>query len=289
MLSFPVSPGVGQQFQSWTWDGVKWTPTKTARCPKCGLLQLNGSTPSQSLIFIPFNGDEIKVNGLIYRIPAAGILATNGSLYINKVAGSTLTLSQLYFVYVFFDGTALRLNFSPTGHATSTTAGNVGTEIRQGDDSQTLVGVIMPGGASPVVFYDHPQYRYTRSWFNRPRTTLSVGGSITQTPAVQSWTGLTSCIWIGFSDDRYYAYGTAWGTSAASTNLYLGLQLNSALVGQPAAISTPHGGSAWESTKSVSANNSSEGNNGLVLVYSIDYADTVSINFLLTCFVAGTY
>jgi len=286
MLSFPASPYVGQRFQGWVWDSVKWAPAKSERAPRCGRLQLGGASPANSLTFIPFKGDDIKINGLIYKIPAAGLTATQGSLYLNKVAGSTLAPSTRYYVYVFFDGTTLQLNFSTTGRATSTTAGNVGTEICAGDDSQTLVGITFTAGGSPV-FFDQAVYRYVRSWFNRPRAALVNGVVLNNTATTPI--AVLAVLWIAFSDDSFIVHAMGVGTASVSSNIYVGLLLNGVGFGAGAAHSTPHAGSQYVTAKAHGAGVCSEQGNNLTLTGGADYAVTFYGTYNLIATLAGTY
>jgi hypothetical protein len=287
MLSFPVSPGLGQRFQGWTWDGVKWTPTKNDRAPKCGLLKLNGSSPSNALIFVPYKGDDIKINGLIYRIPAGGIVATYNNLYLEKVPGSTLAIGNTYFIYAFVVNNAVQLNFSANGHATSSTAGNVGTEIRSGDDTQTLVGVVVTGGSAPNIFYDSVLFRYLRSWFNRPRMVLSAA---TNGPgpagAPQAVLGLG---WMSFFDDSYVADCMWWGTSTVSGNIFASFRLNGVDTGGSFGCSTPHQTGAYRTSIGRTAGTPVDGYNNLNMMIRTDYGADPNGYYWNMATVAGPY
>lgn len=165
-LTFPPSPTTGQQYQNWVWDGTKWAPAPvTATPPSCGLFMLGSANPSTSVKFVPHKGDQIKINGSIYQIPAAGISAVYNNAYINGVLG-TLVGSTVYYVYVWNSGSGLALDFSTTSHATSSTPGNVGVEIKNGDDTRSLVGIVYTG-ATTTPFYDDITHPWIRSWFNR--------------------------------------------------------------------------------------------------------------------------
>ena len=120
-----------------------------------------------ALSFKPYMGSTIKINGALYEIPATGMVGlANTGVYVNGVAGQTLVANTLYYVYAFMNGAVLTADFSTTGHGTSTAAANVGTEIKTGDETRSLVGMVMMGGGAGS-FYSEIRYRYVISWFNR--------------------------------------------------------------------------------------------------------------------------
>ena len=108
-----------------------------------------------SLIFIPWGGDRIKINGVWYPIPPSGLTISN----------SGLSASTLYFVYAYWTGSALAAEFSATGHSASTVDANAGTEIKTGDETRSLIGYIRTDASSQ--FVDTEAQRWVRSWFNR--------------------------------------------------------------------------------------------------------------------------
>jgi hypothetical protein len=135
-----------------------------ATVPNCGRLLFNSNT---QVAFVPYQGDLVKINGAIYNIPSGGVGGNNTGTYVNRVAGQNLAGSTLYYVYVFYTGTALALDFDTVGHGRSGTAGNVGVEVLNmaGGDAFTLVGMVWTtsGGG----FSDSGQFRGVASWFNR--------------------------------------------------------------------------------------------------------------------------
>lgn len=120
---------------------------------------------SASAALVPQGGSYITIAGVDYAIPAAGVSANPASCFINGVSGQSLTANTLYYVYAFNNGGMLALDFSTTGHSTDTTAGNVGVEIKTGDNSRSLVGMVYPQ-AGPT-FADSGANRLVLSWFNR--------------------------------------------------------------------------------------------------------------------------
>lgn len=118
---------------------------------------------------VPLNGDNIQIAAINYPIPSAGITAANTSVYVNGTASQNLAASTLYYVYLFVNNGTLTIDFSATGHVTDTVAGNVGIEIKSGDNSRSLIGMVYTNGSSQ--FSDSGANRQVASWFNRRRKT----------------------------------------------------------------------------------------------------------------------
>jgi len=283
MITFPASPAVGQQFQTWTWDGVKWAPTPVMSSPCCGYLQIVGASPSQSLVFLPRNGDLIRINGLNYHIPAAGVTTGPSNCFVNGVAGSSVAVG-VYRVYAFIHPTlGMQLDFSATAHATSTTPGNIGTEIKSGDDTRTLVGIVQTSGTAPASnsFYDNPQYRYTRSWFNRrPVSVMVAGGGVF---AAAAWVAQTAGGYIAFQDEPLNVTGTWFGTANVWANVGISFQVNAAWGGAGGNTSTPGTTAAYENCTAILSLHLTEGIANLTL-----FANITSGNASGGCGFSGT-
>lgn len=124
--------------------------------------------------FSPFNGDTIRINGVVYQIPAAGIAGVaNTSVFVNGTGSSNLGASTVYYVYAFINSSTVTADFRTdgNGHLPSDTSGNIGTEVRVSsgttkDDTRTLIGMIRTNGSSQ--FVDSPTQRFVRSWYNDP-------------------------------------------------------------------------------------------------------------------------
>jgi hypothetical protein len=151
-----------------------------------------------SLQFKPFNGNYIKVNGVLRKIPGGGIagLASVTNVYIGKVAGQNLVASTTYYVSVMDVSGILTANYSRTAadggtytHVTSTAAGNEGTEIIANsgvpDETQTLIGIVWMG--SGPSFQDNSFGRYVRSWFNQPTIGIYNAFGADETTTSTSW------------------------------------------------------------------------------------------------------
>lgn len=109
---------------------------------------------STSLALVPRNGNSIRINGVLYAVPDAGV----------SVSNSGLSASTNYYVYAYMNSGTMTLEFSTTGHSVSTTGGNKGTEIKTGDDTRSLVGFIRTSAST--TFLDTLDNRFVRSWFN---------------------------------------------------------------------------------------------------------------------------
>jgi len=136
--------------------------TLASQTINCGRLTYVSAT---ALSFAPYHGDRIKIAGVIYAIPSGGIAGlTNGGL----------TAATTYYVYAFNSSGTITAEFSTTTHATSATAGNVGVEIKSGDNSRTLIGMVRTNASAQ--FQNTADIRWVISWFNRRNISL-VGAS----------------------------------------------------------------------------------------------------------------
>jgi hypothetical protein len=188
------------------------------------------------LSFLPFKGSSLKINGLTYQIPTSGVVGlANTGIYIDGVAGQNLAINTNYYVYCFNNAGVLTADFSVTGHATSSTAGNVGTEIKSGDDTRTLIGLVRTG--TGAVFADSQTTRFVRSWQNRGRLSFSViaTGSISQTALTQTGANINL---VCFGDDALVASGVCFGTGSAVGNFALVMCLDGVGMGQTVATTT---------------------------------------------------
>ncbi len=124
----------------------------------CGYFNFSSAT---LVIFNPFQGGLIKVNGTVFQIPSGGISAANTGIFVDGTGGQNLAASTLYYVYIFNNSGNLTIDFSTTAYATSSTAGNVGTTIKSGDNTRSLIGLVFTNGANQFVAEN------VISWFNK--------------------------------------------------------------------------------------------------------------------------
>jgi len=144
-------------------------PVTAAAVQFGGQLRYSSAT---ALTFTPYKGSYLALNGAQRVIPSGGIAGlANTSVFVNGASGQNLAANTTYFVYAFDNAGTLTADFSTTGHATSVTAGNVGTEIQNGNDTRSLIGIIRTTAASQ--FADSVTQRFVRSWFNKQNVYLS--------------------------------------------------------------------------------------------------------------------
>jgi hypothetical protein len=147
-----------------------------------------------SIKFAPYNGDKIKINGAVYSIPAAGITIANTGVNISGTPGSNLAANTTYFVGLYNPPT-----FTPyfgTSHATSSTAGNVGTEIVDGVDTVTLIGMVRTNASAQFVD-SQTLGRQVISWFNR-RNKSFFGANVTSNVLTTTFSEINAAGRIGF-------------------------------------------------------------------------------------------
>jgi len=122
---------------------------------------------TKALSYLPFNGDKLKINGIWCNIPTSGIagLGNSASCFVNGTAAQALAANTFYYVYAFMNSATLTADFSTTAHSTSMTAGNVGVEIKTGDDTRSLIGMVRTDASAN--FLDTVTDRMVRTWFNR--------------------------------------------------------------------------------------------------------------------------
>jgi hypothetical protein len=225
--------------------------------PACGMLRVATASPSASLGFYPFKGNLIKINGSIYPIPAAGIISGATGVYVGGVAGQSLAVSTFYYVYLFNNAGTLTFDFSTTSHATSTTAGNVGVEIKAGDDTRSLIGIIYTGPSLTTAFYDDIATRYTRTWFNRTPVSLQGPGSSWGPSNAAAWTATgLSFTFIQFKGETILAMCTGLTTVNAAAAYCLLCLANDGNTFGPVAGGSTYGASGGYVGLTVVANTS---------------------------------
>lgn len=115
----------------------------------------------------PKNGNGLNIDGRQYRIPAAGLLLSNSGLAANNA----------YYVFAKDNGAgAAVLEAIGTGTTTHSMHTN-GVEIRTGDPTRTLVGMVRPNASGQ--FEWSATYRGVASWFHREQAALRDVGSAT--------------------------------------------------------------------------------------------------------------
>jgi hypothetical protein len=134
--------------------------------PIGGLLSYVSTT---ALKFAPYAGSFIRLNGAIRGIPSAGIAGMGSTgVFVNGVAAQNLVANTTYWIFCFDNGGVLTADFRTAAtHATSTTAGNEGTEILTGNDTRSLIGMCRSGAAAGVFLAPSATNLSVLNWFNK--------------------------------------------------------------------------------------------------------------------------
>jgi hypothetical protein len=187
-------------------------------------------TSTTALAFKPYNGDTIKINGVVMQTPSAGIagLGAPTSVFLNGVAAQTLAINTTYFIYAFSNSGTVTADFSTTGHSPSATAGNVGTEIKTGDDTRSLIGMVRTGGT--VIYAADIQ---TASWFNRQGKTSSVNGATGATG--------TTISFVTWATESVHVDLQCWTSNASSTFNNSSINIDGSQVGTNGTADTAAG------------------------------------------------
>jgi hypothetical protein len=209
----------------------------TGAAPLGGKLRFSSSSV---LTFRPYRGSYVKINGVSYPIPNAGIAGLgNTGVYVNGVAGQNLA-TGVYLVAVFNNAGVLTGDFLNgwSHRACLNTPGNEGVEIAYNGGVEfplrSIIGLVYCQGG---LFLDSLQYRYTRSWFNEPPLQVATASftftSITDTGAFQAiGLPISMATWGGETVDAGgfgFAYNNVAGNSIYTTLLLNGGQVSGAI------------------------------------------------------------
>lgn len=164
----------------------------------------------------PYNGCNLNINGNVEQIPAAGVTLSNSGLSSNTV----------YYIYAYMNSGTMTLEASATGHTTA----NEGIEVKTGDASRTLVGMVWTNGSSQfedsasrigVLSFFNRRRRHAIAWFTAIRST-----SNTTATELHSEIRVPFIIWAG-EYVRCRANGGAYVLAAGPGYLYVGVDTNS--------------------------------------------------------------
>lgn len=115
---------------------------------------------------IPYQGNQLTIAGVNQTVPSAGV----------NLANTSLSATTIYFVYAYMNGLTMTLEASTTGHSTDATTG---VEIKTGDATRTLVGMVRATASSQ--FSNALNARFVISWFNRRSAQCSNSAASTLT------------------------------------------------------------------------------------------------------------
>lgn len=159
-----------------------------------------------ALRFVPYNGNQIKINGAFNTIPNAGIagLGNSSVCFVNGTAGQSLIANTVYWIFAFSNSGVVTADFRTAAtHGPSSTAGNEGVEILTGNDTRTLIGLVRTVTAG--TFANSSTQRHVASWFNPPARKLE-GNTVINT-ATASGTAVTAGVstsWVQFANQPGY-------------------------------------------------------------------------------------
>ena len=170
----------------------------------CGRLAFVIAT---ALSFKPYNGDRIKINGVIYSIPAAGIAGLgNTGVWRDGASGQNLSANVTYLVFAWNNAGTITAEYRQAAvytHMTSTTPGNVGVEVSATiaapttpQDTHTLIGMIRTDAGAQ--FVDSATNRLVISWFNRRNLSLVGAAASGVTTSSTGSVELTTAARVGF-------------------------------------------------------------------------------------------
>src|SRR5262245_60997353 len=117
-------------------------------------------------VLIGVNGNQMRVGGKQYSLPAAGVSKGSGGL----------SNSTTYYTYLFDNAGTLELEFSATGYAIDTTSG---IAIKTADATRTFVGLVRTTAAG--AFVDSANQMFVNSYFNPRMRTLKGHYTVTRT------------------------------------------------------------------------------------------------------------
>lgn len=179
-----------------------------------------------NVVLSPYQGNTVFIPGKgAMAIASAGVSVGVGA---TLTEGGTPSANTTYYVYAYNNSGSVALQLSATGHSTDT---STGTEIRTGDSTRALVGMVRVGSG--------PAFNTTSlgclSWFNRRNVSNSAAFTAVRSTTSTSYTEINSEIEVNFlawGDDspRIYCSGYFIATSASQYTLYAALGIDSTSV-----------------------------------------------------------
>lgn len=131
------------------------------------------------------------------------------------ISNSGLAADTLHYVYVFDSSGTLTLEISTTTHATDA---DTGVEIKSGDATRALVGMIRTGSGSPGIFVNSATRRLVRNWFNREKAMAENRFTANRTTASGTFVELNTEIrvdLVSWADENVHAEHSGVVNSAA--------------------------------------------------------------------------
>jgi hypothetical protein len=198
-------------------DGTSLATAVPAPVGQCRLV-LSGNT----LLLSRLNGAFLTIAGIARLIPAAGV----------SLAPTGLVAGAVYFVYAYLNSGVMTLVCDTAGH----TADSSGVQVKTGDPTKTLVGMVYLANAGTFVSCAYATY------FNRRGIMGIISGSGSgQVPTIWAATG-----GLTWGDESITLLCSGFGSTPASGNTsVIYFQLDGAPVGQAIQYSNVQGGYAF--------------------------------------------
>jgi hypothetical protein len=187
--------------------------SRDSAAPGAGILTRSSAT---ALLLSPKNGNLIKLEGVWFEIPDAGVSGANTGVRVDGVNAQNLAANTTYLVTLFNNAGTLAYEYRTTlTHAPDTTANNKGVEVCSAT-GRTVLGMCRTNGSSQ--FVDTNAARLVLSWYNRrPLNTKAAPAntSTSNTPGdvIMFATGIEMLSW---ADSAVFANINAQGTGTAS-------------------------------------------------------------------------
>lgn len=142
-----------------------------------------------ALLLKRFNGKYLMINNQLEVIPVGGV----------SFANTGLSANTNYYIYAYMTGGVMTLYATSSGYSVD---GETGIPICTVAPHMTLVGFIRTNASSQ--FVDSTQYRFVRSYFNRPAAALYVACPSDTGLSVGGWyeaNGNFRIYYVCFADD----------------------------------------------------------------------------------------
>jgi uncharacterized protein YaiE (UPF0345 family) len=181
-MTLPANAGSSGSVLQTNGSGVtSWAATSAIAPAAAGRLQCGGasctSTGSTTINYCPYKGNvKTTASQGNYTISSGCLSATTTNMYVGGTASQSVAANTLYYIYLWNNGSSWVLDAETTGHATDS---STGIEIKNGDNTKTLVGMIYPD-ASKYVYYGGAK-NTVATWDNRSPTTTTCQFSTNRT------------------------------------------------------------------------------------------------------------
>jgi hypothetical protein len=182
---------------------------------QCGATCTGGGTTSLS--YCPYKGNvKTTASQGNYTIPSGCLTATTTSMYVGGVGSTSLSANTLYYIYLWNNSGTWVLDAETGGHAADS---STGIEIKSGDNTKTLVGMVHTNGSKTVAtggttttgFIDT---NTVATWDNRIPTATTCGFTATRTASNHSSFAEVN------SENR--CYFMSWGDAAQFSSSLMG-------------------------------------------------------------------